>query len=932
MKKILTYSFCDNFLDKLANYLDENYLKKNKDISRLAICFAGRRPALFLRKELAQRIKANYFPPRFFTIDELISFSANKKESFSAINDLDNCYLLYKLAKRIAPHILRGRESFAQFLPWTREIASFIDQLDLENIADDSLRNIEANAQIGYDVPEDINVLLQTIVDLRSEYHKELNAQKKYSRGLQYLRAAEAVVHQDFDEFENIIFCNLFYLNKTEETFIKTLYEKDKATLIFQGDQRKWPVLERVARNFSVSLLEGKTCRVPQFKMNLFEGFDGHSQIGAVTEIFRKIKNPHNTVIVLPDPKHIVGLISEISSVTEDFNISMGYPLKRSSLYSLFEFMFKAQTSRRQGRYYTKNYLRVLKHPFVKNLKIGDLEISKILIYAIEEVLTGKEPASLSGSMFVDLKEVLSEKKIYEVAGERMEREGIRVDRENMISVVQAIHRLFFRDWEEIPHFKYFAETLESFLDTLIEGSFLSDYPLNLNIAKKMYAIKDEFKNSSFGHEAFRAEEIFRVFESKVAREIVPFIGSPLKGLQMLGLFETRSLNFENVIILDANEGVLPRLNIYEPLIPREVMISLNLDRLEMEEEIQRYQFMRLISSAKDVYFVYEKSKEKERSRFIEELIWEEQKKQGKLAMSPVLKTSFAMNVQEQKCSFKKTPEIMKVLASHKYSASSINTYLRNPVEFYYSYVLGLREKEDLLDEPQARQVGTFIHELLEAAFEPLVGKKPNIDEVFQKRFMALFDQKFSEAFGRGMKADSFLLRSVIEERMLRFLEHEMNAEARAVAEILHLEKRFEEVIPLPCGNIKFGYIVDRIDRMRDGTIMIIDYKTGSLNQMPKAIDRISSMALSRESIKEEVKSFQIPLYFHYLDKQYPDVPINAALYNLRTMKMDKFIDRKIPHSRKQINEAFLRPLNFILSEILNPDIDFIEDKNESRR
>ena len=94
-----------------------------------------------------------------------------------------------------------------------------------------------------------------------------------------------------------------------------------------------------------------------------------------------------------------------------------------------------------------------------------------------------------------------------------------------------------------------------------------------------------------------------------------------------------------------------------------------------------------------------------------------------------------------------KTSKMIEFLKNHTYSASSINMYLRNPMEFYMNYVLGLREHEDLLDEPDARHVGTFIHELLEEEFKPFLGKKPNIDQKFQKRFMKNFEDRFGDYY-----------------------------------------------------------------------------------------------------------------------------------------------------------------------------------------
>lgn len=271
---------------------------------------------------------------------------------------------------------------------------------------------------------------------------------------------------------------------------------------------------------------------------------------------------------------------------------------------------------------------------------------------------------------------------------------------------------------------------------------------------------------------------------------------------------------------------------------------------------------------------------------------------------------------------------MVEALRKHTFSASSINTYLRNPFEFYERYVLGLREEDDLLDEPEAKDVGTFVHGLLEHAFRPFIGKEPKIDKNFRHHFFEEFEKRFEERFGRTMKSDSFLLKSVIVERLKRFLDFEERAPQRRVKKILHLEQRFENTIDLSCGKIKFGYIVDRIDLMEDGTVMIVDYKTGAVDQIPKAFERLDTMTLSRESLRDQLKSFQIPLYFHYLSREFKGQSINAALYNLRTLEVHKFLDEKTQVSAQDIDRIFLKNLDFILSEILDPAVDFVEDRS----
>ncbi len=928
--KIITYSFCESFKDRLVEYIRSHYIEQGRDLSRLAICFGGKRPALFIKRDLGKIIQKSFYPPRFFTIDELVQSIVREHESFRPAQDLDNCFLLYQLAKDVTPHILKGRESFAQFLPWVREILKFIDHLDLEYIDTRALKNVEANAQIGYDVPADINQLLVSIVDLREAYHKELMAAGTYSRGLQYFRAAKLVKECVFERYDQILFCNFFYFHRSEEVIVKDLYKRDKATLLFQGDQRKWPVLERISTMFSSPILEGEQPQIPAFSLNLHAGFDIQSQIGLVREVLKNLESLDNTVIVLPDPDHIIPLLSEISPLMKEFNISLGYPLKRSSLHTLFELIFKAQLSWKDGRYYTKDYLNVLRHPFVKNLKIlSDMSITRILVHKIEEVLTGKEKSDISGVLFIDPAHVEDLQDLYSVVSETLARLGIHINREELRSLLHTIHDLLFTQWEAMNHFEEFSKNVEKFLNVFIDKSFLGNYPLNLNIATKISSIIEEFQNSSFSLERFEKEEMFRVFEQKMNHEFITFEGSPLKGVQILGLLETRSLNFDNVIIMDVNEGALPSLRIHEPLIPREVMISLGLDRLELEEEIQRYQFMRLISSAKNVHLIYQESKDKERSRFIEELIWEEQKQTGAMEAAPVTRASFQVDITPSIKTVPKTPEMIFFLRRHTFSASSINMYLRNPMDFYTNYVLGLRPQEDLLEEPDARHVGTFLHGVLEEGFKMFLGKRPVIDRTFCDYFMELFSTRFEESFSRAMSSDAFLLKSVIQERLIRFLNNEQSNEDRRVDKILYLEHHFDDVITLPVGDVKFRYVVDRIDRMDNGEVIILDYKTGNTDLMPRSVEQIESMVLSRGSIREHVKSFQVPLYFHYLNGQFPDDLINTALYNLKTLRIAKFVRQSADLDHQRIHKAFLRALNFIMEEILNPDINFEEDRGD---
>ncbi|NTV30253.1 MAG: hypothetical protein HGA80_09255 [Candidatus Omnitrophica bacterium] len=772
-------------------------------------------------------------------------------------------------------------------------------------------------------MPESINGLLRNIKLLREAFHGELKDRGETCRGLQYLRASGEARRHGWEEFDEILFCNLFYFHRTEEDVVRHLYGLGKASLIFQGDQRKWPVLQRIAQRFGCELLEGAEPTPTSFRLQVQAGFDVHSQVAIVRDILAGIGDTSRTVVVVPDADHLVPLLSELPPEMSDINVSMGYPLRRSSLSFLLDFVMKAQLSRKSGRYYAKDYLKVLRHPFVKNLQLaGDAEALRAMVHAVEDILTGRTRTGISGSSFVSLEEVMAQEVIFQAAG-AADRGAAAVSPSDLHRALELIHRIVFAGWEDVVDLKTFAEALGRFLDLVTEQGALGSFPLNVRIASCMYDIRDEFARACFNREPFAFEEIVRIFEDKLAREMVSFAGTPLRGLQVLGLFETRSLNFDNVIVLDANEGVLPRLEVRSSLVPREVMLSLKLDRLELEEEIQRYQFMRIISSAKNVYLVYQEREDKERSRFIEELSWEADKKAGRHVGLPVARAAFAVQIEPNRRVAEKTPAMLEFLRDFRYSASSVNLYLKNPYEFYTSYVLGLKETEDLLDEPDGRQIGTFLHELLQETFQPMLRRPFVLDDAFEQRLFRLCEEKFRATFARTMRSDAFLLKAVLDHRLKVFLEKEREG-AAAVAEVLCLEQAFESRIRLAGSDLRFYCVLDRVDRLRDGTILLIDYKTGTSDRLPRK-DFGLDVPLSRERIFRDLRSFQIPLYYYFLTREFPGECVRAELFNLRESKREAFPGTPVT-SPEDFLQPYMQALDHVVSEILDPQVPFRDD------
>ncbi len=925
MSKIITVPFTENFLPHVVDYVCRYYVDQDKDLSRLCLVFGGHRPSLFIKRDLARRIGKAFIPPRFFTIDEWMAYVAYGRDVPSQGSDLDHCYTIYQLAMDLCPWVCRGRESFAQFLPWAREILHFIEQLDLEDVPPGPLESIREHAKIGFSVPEDINKLLMHLSTLRRAFHQEIQRRQLVPRGFQYAQASRRVGTCDLKPFDEILFCNSFYLHRTENIVLKDIYDRGQAVLFMQGDQRRWPALSRIARTFGTPILEGKEVKPTAFNLKIYEAFDAHSQAGLVNGILKDITDRESTVIILPDGNFLSTLLTAVASQLEEFNVSMGYPLKRSALYTLLALCLEAQHRRKGDLYYTKDYLSLLRHPLVRSLDLGiDQRVVAVLVAKTEEVLKGEVLTGLSGRLFLDIDDILRDEKLLDAVIQSSVALGMETGLNDLKKAALAIHKVFFDNFENIHSAAGLAAALQSFVEFMQAHSTMDKYPFNAQIAGRMQEIGDELKACAFAAETFEPRDLFKVLDERLSSQMVAFSGSPLRGLQILGLFETRALNFKNVIVVDVNEGLLPNLNIYEPLVPREVMIKLNLDRLELEEEIQRYGFMRLISAAENVHLIYQHNTDRTRSRFLEELIWEQEERQVKIGAVDIVRGAFEVSVEKKKRVIPKTPAMVNFLKSFRFSASSINTYLQNPYAFYCRYVLGLKIKDDLLEDPESRHIGIFIHDLLQEAFGGFAGKKPVLDAHFRKYFQKIYESRFAAVFGQALRSDIFLMGTVLKTRLERFLDQEALRCETDVKQLLYVERKFEDVISLGETQVCLTYRVDRVDEMTDGTILILDYKTGGVDPKPKDIP--AGVTLTREYIRDHVRSFQMPLYVHYLRKQFSGRPVNSCLYHLRTMSMDRFLDAAQMKDVEKSLEGYLQALDFIMAEIFNLEIPFTDD------
>jgi len=803
MGKIYTVGFDVDIIDFLTDFLLRENSGDNSDFSKIAVVFPGKRPQFYLRKALASRIKKTFFPPQIFSIEEFIQYLAKKsapQESHQPISLIDACFLIYKIIQNLKLTYLDWQKQleFERFFLWARKIFAFLEELDKEMIKDEQLLNLQENAQIGLPLPDYINQMLANINQIHKEFHKSLEDYKFTTEGNNYYRVAKDIDKICLDEFKKIYFVGFFALNTCEKKIIKYLLQQDKAQLIWQKDEDKWSIFEELEGFFVMQ--PQKIESIPSYpvrntisngtypRIQIYEGFDTHSQIEAVRAILSGLSDLEDTCVVLPQPGSLMPLLYQaLPAHLTNYNISLGYPLRRTPIYCLIDTIIQAQERRRQdGSFYTRDYLKVIMHPYIKN--IGDEKITqdmtRILIHKIEEALLGIDRLTGSGKKaFVKLPDIEDNSLIFQVASKVIRNSGFgKQEPRALREQLKFIHQRFLCAFDNCLTFLDFVKAFEAILHSILEKSRVSSDIFSGEAFNQILAILDNLAQSLFKEETIRKKTtFFELLKSILFSQKIPFSGTPVGGLQILGLLETRNLKFSNLVILDLNEGVLPKTDKGESLIPEGVFPVLGLPHYHKREEIIRYHFRRLVFSAKNVYLVYaSSSKDREsRSRFVEEIIWQEEKKTRRLYTAEKIKRiDFKVAPTKEGFSLRKTPSTLRILKNYVLSPTSLDTYANCPARFYFRYCLGLKEKEEISEEFEAQDLGSFLHCLLRDFYSAFLNQTLNLDDQAQRYLFELKERKLKEFFPQDT-GERFLLSKIIDYKLQGFFKQEAKRKER---------------------------------------------------------------------------------------------------------------------------------------------------------
>ena len=925
---VLLISSSENLVEKVAEHLTGI----EKDYSSSLVIFPGKRPSHFLRRVLANQERSSFIPPLVFSMDEFIEHVHDESLGLGGrrVEAIDAISILYSIHAASPEHL--GKKSFLTpdtFFPVGLKLYNDLEELTIEGVAPKKVREIDSIA--GENIPEPTAKRLQSLSFFYETFYKRIGEDHFSTRSSRYRAVSEKIERLNLDRFQRVILAGFFALTESEKKIFRSLMERGNTLFIFQEGEG----MKKKLADLGIPAGRGFSSAEPE--IHCYKSPDSHGQVLGVSTLLKnridqKERMDEETVIVLPSSETLLPLFHQALSLLDpdNYNVSLGYPLQRTPLFGFFNNLMEVVSTMDGDRLYVPYYLEFILHPYTKNIYFqGRADMTRILFHTLEETLTEKRSRK-----FLSLEELESDEAILDAIKEKVLRVEPGITLKMMRDHLEAIHAHTLRKMLSFRDVGDFARKMEEVVEYIYQNSTARLHPFFHPYSESFLTHLDILSKSLMKEIRFQeVASYFTLFRKYIVTSYTPFAGTPLRGVQVLGFLETRNLKFKNVFFLDANEGILPDTTREDSFLPFKARQMLGLPTYLDREEIMFYTFDTLIRGAKESHLFYVENDQKEKSRFVERLLWERQKREGKRDDRSYVKTiQYRVNLREENPRpIKKSMEVTRFLKEYSYSASSLNTYLACPLQFYYEYVLGLREREVVSEEFEKEEIGSFVHLVLCDYFKGKTGSVLTEKEMNLKEFEKVFRKHFEEQYGKDPTGEIYLLRNQVERHLKDFIKsYQVPKIKEFQTKILGLEQR----IDVRKDSFKLGARLDRVEKRGERTV-IIDYKT-SANKNYLTI-RYNKLDLkNRDSWSEAIGTLQLPFYlltYSHLTGEKPET-IDCLFLLLGRARIDSDIEVPLFKDEGEFGENFgnLTEVIFrLLREIVNPDQPFVPTADPKR-
>lgn len=936
----------------LFNVAQTYYKTYGPKISRYTFVFPNRRAGLFFQQYLSQIAKQPVFSPEILTISDLFTSLSRYKK----VDNIELLFLLYDIYKDIS----LTAETFDEFHFWGDMLINDFDDVDkymvdakqlfhnihdLKEIENDynflSREQIEAIQRfwssflpIGEsDNKKGFLQMWEVLSQLYTLLRERLSQKGLAYEGMIFREIAEKAKRKEEIEhrFEKIIFVGLNGHNKAEEILLSYLQKQGIADFYFDYSS---PLVQDCDNKASFFISKNKTLFPSQLQLSPEElTFDKPKlEVIGIPSMVGQSKYIHsilerlieenvltsdkaiNTAIVLPDENALFPTLYSIPESIEKVNVTMGHNLANTPISGFIDSVFDLHKSTHKNlqnnAFYHKNIISLLSHRYTISIVGEKAETLKREIIKYNKIFV---PAGDLG-VHPFLKHIFTPIANWHDMSEYLK------------TILINIQTHITNNTEKEPDL---APT--HFSD--IENEFIIEYYKTIN---KLFEV---LKGSKV---EMTIETYLKLLKKLVSNINIPFSGEPLAGLQIMGMLETRALDFENLIIMSMNEGIFPQKKAANSFIPYNLRKGFELPTYEHQDSIFAYHFYRMINRAKNIYLLYDTRTEGlqtgEVSRYYNQIKY---LYPGFFDITEKLAVYRISVNHSPAISIKKTAHVLERLrtfesgGSKSLSASAINTYINCPLQFYLSHVEGLDEADEVSETIEASTFGTIFHAVMESLYHPLEGKMITADLLRrimkdEKLLTSTIEKSFAENYFntervRHLTGQNFLTGEVIRKYTKQTLSFDIKSTPFTY---VRSEEKIMMDYTLPSGkSVSLKGFIDRIDRIGDN-IRIIDYKTGKGELLYKSMEDLFD-----KELKNRPKAImQVFMYAHLYLYKHPDDNIRPCIYYLRSLfdyRFDPVIKYKESSTAEPISDFSDYRANFRLlfdtciDEIFNPNIPF---------
>ncbi len=954
-------------------YVAEDMIAKwGTNLSRTAIVFPNKRAALFLNEALVQAAQKPVWSPTYITISDLF-------RQHSALEVADPIKLICDLHKSFT-HCTRSTETLDHFYAWGQLLLADFDDID-KNMADaekvfSNLRNLHAYDDTSYLTDEQRELLRQFFNTFNDGHDTELKRRFEElwnhfgdiyihyntllrQQGITYEGALYREVATDDEqtfEYDRYIFIGFNMLQRVEQKLFERLKKDGKAFFYWDFDSYYMPngnqpnALRNEAGHYIAQYLSAFPNELDNHNEDIYANFVRSktiSFINATTENVqaryvaqwleegKRLKAGRHTAIVMCDESVLQAVLHNLPSETDKVNVTTGYPLGQTPVASLINQLLDLRTLgiRKRADKYNLHYVnKVLRHPYAKYLS---------------------EKSS-------ELLQELTEKRIYYPTLERL---GIDDGLSSLFGPLgryacASDHTLSADIQYNLLLLRWMADQIQRIG---IQGKDDADALFQESVFRA-YTILSRLETlSANGDIDVNIITLHRLITQLIDSTSVPFHGEPAIGLQIMGVLETRNIDFDHLLLLSCTEGNMPKGVNDASFIPYSLRKAYGLTTIDNKVAIYSYYFHRLLQRANDITIAYcdvqAEGKSKEPSRFLLQLLVESPLKIRRLAMQTGDNT-VVRNVHP----IVKGGHVMQQMRSIEYlSPSAINRYIACPLRFFYQHVAKIKEPDCGDDISDNRMFGLIFHRAAELTYRQALADGGNvsqqyIDALLQEKGVidrivdqAFDDELFKTDGKRSSRPEYNGLQIINREVIISYLRQLLAIDRQlAPFRILGLEMKVDTTLNVSIpGNQAFplhiGGIIDRLDAVtgKDGktTIRVIDYKTGR----PKKanVKSVEDIFFRTEKTKQLAEyAFQTIFYANIVDNSSTlnadKMPVSPGLLFIKQKATDQYspilsINDSPVTDVSLYQKEFTERLQHVLTGMFDPETPFTPTENRKQ-